>query len=264
MVFRFELRRQLPGAAVWALAVCGVLAMMLFWFYPLFLDSRGAVEQMLASFPPQAAAALGFAVDDIFRFDTFAGLVYLYDGLLAAIMACGLGAAVFAREKRSKCTDFLFTRPCPRSAVFAQKLLCCTVLVAGLNVPYIAVFLAGAAHYTGETRPSATLWLSMLCLFFTQLVFLAFGVFAGVFLRRVRSPAGLGMGVGMFAFLLAAVQSLTEKRAFAYVSPLYYFSPAAVAETGGYDVPCAATGAVLCLALLAAAFVRYTRADVPA
>ena len=83
-------------------------------------------------------------------------------------------------------------------------------------------------------------------------------------MRKVRSAAGLGMGIGMFAFLLSAAFSLTEKEGLKYVSPLYYFSPNAVAKSGGYDPACVALAAVLFLTLLIASFVKYTREDLAA
>ncbi|MPM46978.1 hypothetical protein SDC9_93685 [bioreactor metagenome] len=106
--------------------------------------------------------------------------------------------------------------------------------------------------------------LSMLCLFFTQLVFLSFGIFAAVILRRIRSASALGVGIGMFAFLLSIVYSLTEKEIFKYISPLYYFSPNAVAEAGSYDIPCVLPAVALTVGLTAAAYLIYTKADIAA
>lgn len=261
-VFRFELKKQLASAFIWTGVITAVLWLMLYGFYPVFLSSREAMENMLASFPAGVAAAFGFDLDDMFSFKSFSGMVYLYEGILGAIAAAVTAIAVFAREKQSKCMDFLLTKPLSRSEIFLQKLLCCFVIVAMINIPYIALFSASFIDYTGATTLSGAIALSVLCLFFTQLVFLSIGIFAAVFIRRIRSSSGLGTGIGIFAFLLSIVHSLTELEIFKFFSPIYYFSPASISETGGYDAATVITAVILIIVLTGAAFVRYTKSDV--
>lgn len=261
-VYRFELRRQYRNALVWAAVVAAVTWLMIFGVYPIFLDSREAVETMLVSFPAGFAEAFGFNLDDLFGYESFSGMAYLYAGLLGGIMASGTALAVFAREKRSKCSDFLLTRPVGRRRVFFQKLLCCLTLLVTVWLPYLIVFFSGYFRFTGAQALTGSVVLCALCLPLTQLVFTAFGLSAAVFLRRIRSASGLGVGIGLSAFLLSMLYSLTEKEYFKFISPLCYFSPNAVRQTGGYDSACVAAAAVLTLGLFAAAYFRYTRADV--
>lgn len=261
-VFRFELKKQLASALIWTGVITAVLWLMLYGFYPVFLSSREAMENMIASFPAGVAAAFGFDLDDMFSFKSFSGMVYLYEGILGAIAAAVTAIAVFAREKQSKCMDFLLTKPLSRSEIFFQKLLCCIVIVAIINIPYIALFSASFFDYTGAATLSGTIVLSVLCLFFTQLVFFSIGIFAAVFVRRIRSSSGLGTGIGIFAFLLSIVHSLTELKIFKFFSPIYYFSPVSISETGGYDAATAVTAVILIIVLTGAAFVRYTKSDV--
>lgn len=260
-VYCFELKKQLAGALIWAVVIAAVLWLMLYGFYPIFLDSRQAIEGMLEGFPPGFAEAFGFNLDDIFSFESFSGMVYLYESVIGAIMASVTAISVFAREKRSKCADFLFTRPLSRNSVFLQKLLCCLTMLIIVNIPYLIIFARGYRYY--EADPAGTdIVLSALCLPLTQLVFTAFGIFAAVFMKRVRSASGLGTVIGIFAFMLSMIYSLTEKEYFKFISPLFYFSPNSVAETGGYDLPCVVVAAVLTVGLTAAAYVKYVKADV--
>lgn len=261
MIYRFELRRQLPSALVWTAVLCAVLWLMIYGFYPIFLESRSIMEEFLQAFPPEVMAAMGFNLDDIFRFESFSCMVYLYEGVLGAIMISSASIAVFAREKNNKCTDFLLTKPKTRAELFGKKLLCCLTLVGISGVSYMLLFLLGAWHFSGGGMPSKEMLLCVFCLPLTQLVFLSIGIFLAVFLRKIRSATGLGCGIGIFAFLLAALYSLTEKDAMKFISPLYYFSPNAVMDTGGYDRSCVITALVLMAGLTAASFWKYTRED---
>ena len=261
MVYRFELKRQLTGILLWAFVLAAVLWLLVYGFYPIFLDCRPIMENYIASFPAGFAEAFGFNLDDLFGMDSFFSLVYLYEALLGAIMMTVTAVCVFGREKKEKCADFLMTKPVSRSVIFGKKLLgCLTLLVIG-DLPYLALFLISRRDFGNMETITGQVWLSMLCLPLTQLVFLSIGIFAAVFLRRIRSAAGLGTGIGMFAFLLSVVHSLTEKEAFKFLSPLFYFSPQAVADTGGYDVPCLVLAVTLMLILTGAAFWKYTRED---
>ncbi len=262
MVFRFELRRQLPNTLIWTALVAGMLWLMMYGFYPIFLSSRPAMEEILASMPPQVMIALGLDADKLFGFQNFSSVVYIYEGILTSIMASGTAISVFAREKQSKCSDFLFTKPESRLKIFVQKLLCCLTLISILNIPYIMLFLTGYFHYTGANAVSSATLLSALCPFFTQLVFTSIALFTALFLRRIRSASGLGVGIGIFAFLMSMVYSLTEKPIFRFVSPLYYFSPVTVSETGGYDTAGVITAVILIAGLTSAACAKYTREDI--
>lgn len=262
MIYRFELKRQLGGTLLWAFALAGVLWLLVYGFYPIFLECRPIVEEYIAAFPAGFAEAFGFDLDDLFGFDSYYNLVYLYEALLGAIMISTTALGVFAREKREKCVDFLMTRPVGRGEIFFQKLLCCLTLMVIADGPYLALYLL--SHYQKTGGFDRVTWLSMLCLPLTQVVFLSVGMFAAVFLRRIRSAAGLGTGIGMFAFLLSVVHSLTEKEAFRFLSPLFYFSPETVVKTGGYDPACVALASALIVTLTGAAYVRWTRQDLPA
>lgn len=264
MIYRFEIKRQLMNALIWAFVILAVFSLLVYGFYPVFLDCRPILEEYIASFPPGIAKAFGFDLDDLFGFESYSGMVYLYVSVLGAIMISSAAISVFAREKKEKCRDFLMTKLVRRGVAFGKKLLCCLTLIGIVSVPYMALYLYRACDSREAHAVTATMWLNAMSLPLTQLLLMSIGIFTAVFLRKVRSAAGLGMGIGMFAFLLSAVFSLTEKEGLKYVSPLYYFSPNAVAKSGGYDPACVALAAVLFLTLLIASFVKYTREDLAA
>lgn len=261
MVYRYELRRQIRGDLAWGAVLAAVLWGLQYGFYPLFLDSQAVVEEYIAAFPEGFAAAFGLDATDLFGVESFFNLVYLYEAVLGACMAGILALTVFDREKRDRCGDFLLTRPVGRGQIFGKKWLACLTLVALCDIPYGALFLYSQWDWAGLRLDEAGVWLRLLCLPLTQVLYLSFGCFAAVFLRRVRSATGLGAGLGLAGFLLSAIQSLTEEEMLQYISPLHYFDPKAVAQTGGYDIATAAVALGLMALCTAAAFLKYTRED---
>jgi hypothetical protein len=77
-IFLFELRRAWKSAAIWTAALLAFLTVMIEGVYPLFLESRGAVEAALEGFPPEFSAAFGMRMDDLFSLGGFYSFCFLY------------------------------------------------------------------------------------------------------------------------------------------------------------------------------------------
>lgn len=263
-VFRFELRRAWVGAAVWTLALIGLLSGLITAALPAFLESRTGVENMLANFPPAFTAAFGMQMDNLFSFAGFYAFGFLYYSLFGAIMAASIGLDLFSREKRDKCMDFLLTKPRARSRVFCEKLLAALVLILASNALFIAASLALYYAYAPAPLMPERALLAASALLLTELVFLAIGSFAAVLARKVRSVSGTATAIGFGGFILSALHSILEEDKLRYVTPNKYFDAAKAFFDGAFEPNYALAGAVLTLGLIVAAYVRYTRADIPA
>ncbi len=260
-VFRFELKAQLPGALGWTGGLLAVLAMMMGGIYPVFEQSTEGMIRVLESFPKEFSAAFGLDLQALFGYGGFYAFAFSYLSLMGAMMAVWLAAGSFGREKRCKCTDFLLTKPLPRTGVFGAKLAAgfCWLLVCGLCYTALSLWLGLAAG--AEFGPVLG---ASLVLLPTQLCFYAAGVLVGVLLRRVRSVSALATAFGFGGFILTALVNLFEEEALRYIAPLKYYDPAPLFSGGGLVPAYAATGAAVTAACLALAFWRYTRSDIAA
>ena len=263
-VFRFELRRTWVGILVWTLVLTALLGGIIAGALPAFLQSRAGVENMLKSFPPAFAAAFGMQMDNLFSFGGFYAFGFLYYALFGAIMASGIGLNLFSREKREKCMDFLLTKPRTRSGLFFEKLLAAVTLLLLSNAAFIVTSLALYQAYAPAPLLPERALLSASSLLWTELLFLAIGAFVGVFARRVRSVSGASTAIGFAGFLLSALHSLLELESLRYITPFSYYDTAKAFFDGTYEPRYALVGTVVTLALMVAAYARYTRADIPA
>ncbi len=259
-IFKFELKKQLLSVLIWTVVIVALQWLLIEGFYPVFLDSKVTMQELINGFPPEFLKAFGFNLDDIFSFPSYTSMTFLYLSIFASIMSTTNTLSIFAREKQNKCQDFLFSKPLKRSKVFTQKLLASLVSLVILNIPYLLLFYYSISKYVGEVNNS--LIQNSLGLFFTQLWFMALAIFLAIYLKRIRSSAGMGTSVGLFAFLLSAVYSLTEKDIFKYFAPLNYFSPNAIIMNGHYD-----TGSVIMaigtfILLLGLSYYKFVRNDI--
>ena len=100
-------------------------------------------------------------------------------------MAASLGFAVFAREKRSRCADFLLTKPLGRTRTFFAKLLACVVGLLIVNLVFVAVSVALYEGTGEDSLAVSTVVLVALGMAGTQLVFLSLSVLLSVFMIKV-------------------------------------------------------------------------------
>lgn len=262
-VFLFELRQQMRGILLQTVVLSGLLMLFMLGMYPVYLSAHDQVQTMLSGFPPQFAAMFGMDVADIFSYGGFYSFGNLYLVLVGAIMAASLGFAVFAREKHSRCTDFLLTKPLGRTHAFCAKLLACIVGLLIINLVFVAVSIA-LYEETGENSLAvSTIVLVALGMAGTQLVFLSLSVLLSVFMRRVRSASGPATTLGFMGFVMTALVNLTGVQALRYLSPSQYFDPSTVFAGGSYDGGYAMCAFAVIVACLALSFVRYQTFDVP-
>ncbi len=254
-VFRFEFKEQFKSFFIWTISLVCLLLLFMVAIYPVFRDSIDDMIRVLSGFPPEFAAAFGFDLTSMFNFGGFYSVGFSYISLIGAIMAVSLAVSSFAREKRSKCVDFLLAKPISRQSIFVQKLLSGFCILIAANVLYVSVaIILGTANDTAMLLPA-------LSLFFTQLVFYALGVFFATFAKKIRSVSGVATAFGFGAFVLSALVNIFEEEFIRFIAPLKYFDPTAIFSSGGLEGQFALTGALVFVLCLGLAFTRFIKSD---
>ncbi len=259
-ILRFELKSLLRSFFVWTASILALYLILMLGFYDMFMQGKDAVMKALESLPAYFALMFGVQVDAIFTFGGFYQFVFTYIGVVGAIMAASVSLHAFAREKRLKCVDFILTKPVGRGMIFAMKLLACLLILAASNILFL-VACAVTWQVNGVEGSFGTMLFASLSLFFTQLVFLGIGALLSMVLKKVRSVSGVATAVGLAGFLLIAITSLLKEDSLRYLSPLQYFAPGTVFQTGGYEAGYALMGAGVAVVSTAVAYVLYVRRD---
>lgn len=261
-IYLFELKAQWKNTILWTLTIILLLAVFQLNIYPVFAGSLDAVMEMVSGFPKPVLAAFGFDANTMFSFGGFFNLTYSYLSLIGAIMATTLSVASFAREKRSKCMDFLHSKPYSRSKIFAAKLL---ELLTLLCLSNLVIVLSALIIYnaSGESRAGlGDFLLSFAGLFFTELLFTAIGTAFAIFAKKVRSVSGVATAVGFSAFILTALDAIIEDTIIHYLAALKYFSPTAIYSKGSYELEYVCVAILIGMISLGAAYVVYCKHDI--
>lgn len=260
-IYLFELKAQIRTFVIWTAILIGLLTALMAGMYPIFYDTMDEVVALLKGFPPQFAAAFGIHMENLFSFGGFFSFTFSYLALVAAIMTAVLAVSTFAREKRSKCTDFLLTKPLTREKIFLAKFLAILTVIAAANLLVLGasavIYLAGGQ----EADLLGRILLAVCGLFFTQLVFLAMGTLFAISAKKVRSVSGAATAFGFTGFILSALHGILEKEAMRFIAPLKYFDPSEVIFNGSYEVKYVITAVVVIAFCISVSWIRYCKTD---
>jgi ABC-2 type transport system permease protein len=233
----------------------------MYGIYPVFYDSMKDVVRMLSGYPPEFAAAFGFNVSDLFSYGGFFGFVYGYIAVIGAIMAVSLSVSTFAREKRSKCVDFLLTKPLSRGKIFIAKLLSNLTILVVTNIFFVTAVIILYYSTNQDISLAGKLILAVYGLFFTQLVFLAIGIFFATFAKKVRSVSGIATAFGFAGFILSALVNILKEESVRFIAPLKYFDPIAVFSTGGFELKYVVTAVIISVACIVISYLKFRNSD---
>lgn len=241
---------------LWTVAIIALLLGLMLGVYPVFMESKADILNVLEGFPPEFSAAFGINIKSMFSFGGFYAFCFSYLSLMGGIMAAALGIDSFSRESRMKCLEFIFTKPVSRSMIFVQKLLANLCLIIAMNTVFMVM-----VQFIG-IKNNTNMFLPGLSLFFTQLVFLSLGMVYATFAKRVRSVSGMATTFGFVAFIMSALINILEEEALRFVTPLKYFDPTALFVNGSYEFQYAMTGVGIIVIGIAMAYMHFTTSDI--
>ena len=263
-IFKFELKSALKNSIIWLVVLLALNLIFMKAMYPLYVDGAKDIEKVLASFPPEFAEAFGLNIKEIFQYGGFYSFCSNYILLCGAIMAVYLGVSTFAREKKAKTMDFLFTKPVSREKIFTCKLLAnvCILIVTNIIFVISAYFIYESSGDTTTTIERTLLATSGL--FFTQLVFLALGIIFAIFTKKVRSVAGIAIAFGFGGFIISAVANIIGEEILSYIAPMKYFAPNYAFSNGAFETKYIITAIVVIVVAIGTSFIKYKNSDVQA
>lgn len=264
-IYLFELRAQRRNLIIWTIAIVILQVVFMAGIYPTFYESMNDVLAILKNFPPVFSEAFGLNAADLFSYSGFFSFSFSYLALMGAIMAAAIAVSTFAREKRSKCVDFLLTKPKNRGSIYGAKLLSGLTALIITNIVFLTA--AAAVYMSGNQGafPAAGFILAACGLFFTQLVFLALGTLWAVSAKKVRSVSGIATAFGFAGFILSALAGFLEEETWIrLIAPLKYFDPASIFWEGGYKPAYVAIAVLLITVCLTLSFLKFCKTDTPA
>ncbi|SFR72940.1 ABC transporter permease subunit [Anaeromicropila populeti] len=263
-VYLYEMKLQIKSFLIWSGVIVASLFAFMIGFYPVFQDSLEEIMNMIEGLPKEYTLAFGFEMSNLNSYVGFYNFTFSYISLMGAIMSLIMAISVFGREKRSKCLDFIFVKPISRKKLFCMKGLTCISMTTVLGIIYAAA-LAFCYRLTGQTgRWGKEVLVLGAGFYFTQLFFIVLGIFAVVYLKKIRSVSGAATSFGCIAFILSALANITGDKIMTFAAPLKYFEPDNLLNAGKIEYAYMAAAIIITVVCISIAYVRFCKQDIHA
>ena len=258
-LFIHELKQSKWSLVIWTLAIAYMLGIAIV-IYPQMAPQMSEMTDMFANMGGFTDA---FGMDQI-NFGEFWGYFAIECGnvlgLGGALFAALTGISALAKEQKDNTAEFLLTHPVSRCKITACKLAAVLTQIIILNFAVMAV-AALAAVVIGESIQAKELVLLFVgyMLMGLEIACITFGISA---FSRGRG-IGVGLGLALGFYFVNILSNLSDKlEVLKYLTPFAYSDGAYIVSNGELQLEYIAAGAILALAGIAAAFIRYTTKDI--
>lgn len=259
-VFWQELKSHLLSLIIWCVSMIGFLFMCMVKFDTL-AKGGAETEKLIAQFPHTLQVVFGMNGLDIATISGYFGICFIFIMILVAVHAGLLGVNVLAREAQTKTTEFLYTKPVPRSRVITAKL--CAGLVQ-LMILWAATYIGSVWSISSVSTMhgfTADLAVFMAATALIQLTFFAFGMLFAAVSKSPYSPARWMAGLVFATYILSVVAQFEHYGWLRYISLFSYFNAVDILQAGALKQAYVVVCVVVVPAAFSATYRAYRRRD---
>lgn len=159
--------------------------------------------------------------------------MYLWYAIVAFAHAAVLGATIIAKEEKNRTAEFIFTMPYSRQVIITGKIIAAVLNTLAMTIfTFICIVTTLVSQMSGPSILPQIL-LTMVGMFFAQLMFLALGLLFSAVFKSHRAALSLSVGLMIFTYVLAVIIEFGGGMAFLDIlTPFRYFFAPTVVESG--------------------------------
>ncbi|MEE3446941.1 MAG: ABC transporter permease subunit, partial [Prevotella sp.] len=185
VILKYELRRHRTYILGWAIALAACIFFMTPTYYS-FLDAA-SVELFETMGTTDFYRSVGVSMEYLTSPLGIYGFLTSFFMIASGVFGMHFGISIHTRECTEGTSEYLFTKPFPRKAIYWAKAWTVFVGVAIVGAAYLLASLFAMATVRSGT-PWGEFFLISLSLTLVTLFFAAMGLMVGVLFSRNRSP----------------------------------------------------------------------------
>jgi ABC-2 type transport system permease protein len=253
-----EFKSNLKSLVIWIVLLI-VIVYGASYEFEAFVGNTNLMDAM-ASFSA-IFDALGIPFSNISEPEGFVSLMSIYFYIPLAIYAAMLGSSIISKEERDKTAEYLFTLPITRHQVLVSKLIVTIINNIIINVALILGTTLVYLRFSPTDKFFSFMIHLSIGLIFTQLVFMAIGMFLAAVLKQYKRSSGVTVGIVMGSYLLYVLIGLSDKIDFLkYFTPFKYFEVADM-QNGNIQIKFVILSIFIIIAGVSGLFIFYRKRD---
>ena len=219
-----ELRANLKSLIIWSL-IAVLFSMVGFSKFSAFYGNPDLLA-IMDSMPPAMINALSMNAFNLTTVTGFFGIMIVYFSLILSISAAMWGSDIISKEERDKTVEFSLTLPVTRSKLITAKTIAVAVNCIILLLVTWGVTLVGAQNYNPDSEFYRFVMISMLSMFFLQMIFMGLGIFLGCAMKQHKRAGAVAISILLASYFASILYGLNNDLKFLkYLSPFEYFKP---------------------------------------
>lgn len=233
IILKYELKRHRKYILGWAIALALCVFVMTPTYYSFMDVSTGDLYETLGTsdFYKGVGVSMEYLTSPLGIYAFLTSFFMIASG----IFGMHFGISIHTRECTEGTSEYLFTKPFPRKAIYWAKAWTVFVGVAIVGAAYLLASLFAMATFRSGT-PWGEFFLIALSLTLVTLFFAAMGLMVGVLFSRNRSPL-LTAGLVVFVeYCITSFSNIVSNRAISFLSPYSFFSAAEISKSGFYEL----------------------------
>lgn len=231
-IFLKELKRSRRSLLLWC-AVIGATTLFGILEYPIMADYGDMFAHLSDVMPKLIQIIFGIYGVDLTTTMGYYVVMYFWFGLIVFTHAAYLGASIISKEQRDKTAEYIFTKPYKRDTIVTAKIMVTVVniLIVAIVVGLISELAMAALGVGLEALES--LFISIIGMFFTQLVFVALGLLCSAVFPKYNVAALVSIAILLVAYIVSfAIEYMGTVDYLSFLSPLRYFDVQRVISNG--------------------------------
>ncbi len=222
-IFLKELKRSRRSLLLWCIVI-GATTLFGILEYPIMADYGDMIEKTLDVMPKLIQIIFGVYGADLTTTMGYYVVMYFWFGLIVFTHATYLGASIISKEQRDKTSEYIFTKPYKRDTIVSAK-----IMVAVVNVLVVAIVIGFISELSmvalgvklGELE---SVFLSIIGMFVTQLVFVAIGLLCSAVTTKYRIATLSSIIVLIVTYIVGFVlEYIGTVDYLNFLSPIRYF-----------------------------------------
>ena len=258
-----ELKSHRKSIIIWSIAMI-LFVLMGLQKYSALIGTSGNTEgmmQLMNSMPKFLQAMWGLSSLDITTAVGYFGVLFSYLALMSGIHASMLGTSIIYKEERDKTVEFLMTRPVSRKRIVTAKFMAALTNIIIFNV---VTFVASYITLRGFTDDNIlkVIILSMIAMFFLQLVFLAIGIGLALFMKKPKRAGMITLFILIGTFFLSLIVDMSDAlEIFDVLTPFKYFDAKDFFVSGNLNTGYIILALAITIILIIISFKQYKKRD---
>lgn len=262
MLYWQTIKRHLRSGILWTVSLSFMVVLFMSMF-PAISKQAASFTKLLEALPPEVLNILGLSNDGLTLALEFYAFTLTFTLLVGAIQAMNLGISILSGEIRDHTADFLLVKPITRSQIITSKIFASLTILSVTDLFFIITSKLSLDAISTSEYNLSIFWLLVFSLPLIQLFFFSLGLVISVWLKRVKVPLTISMGIVFGFFIINLVGLTVAEEKIAFISPFAYYTAEKIIRDGSYNLWSLGINLILVLCFTMLTYLIFNRRDIP-